>query len=410
MAGHLVPYLLLLVLASVMATVNGHCYDNYQLASECSSAETRVGPDEVVAVAQNITNTRGRTKSLEVEIYMKPEHGFRGVSLLVEGDGSEERSWFRSSTMLFPVQGLWYPVRVLVQCRGRCSQGHFEFNTSACRRTCYGRNLKWKPLRLYLLAHGPSKWKFSRPPKACLYSSSFSSFLDREDMKYMARYGRQRCEPPPPPSHHKYPHQGLPQPLPYPQTQTVSNLMGYSPPRPLPYQIPPPMLSYPYPLAYPMAHPLTYPLTRPMMHPNPVMFPPMYPMITRYLPRLTHPFTRPTIYIGRPSDRNVSSLGRPITILTYKPTRIPTALTTDTLPDTSTERTTTAPSFTPTDTPISTSTNSPTDIFTHTPIDLTTHALPDTSIERPTTTPTDTPINRPTEENITTTTLIANIP
>ncbi|XP_063847150.1 uncharacterized protein LOC135092509 [Scylla paramamosain] len=130
---------------------------------DCDGADVVVEEGEL-----RIINKKVQSHNVNLNLYMKTESSFEGLSVTMAGtDGTEYNAWFAAEDRCFAQSGIWYELLVFLKIKNDTSTIEFGFESGLCKKKCKIETTLPTLQKYTVLAHGTSRWTFSHPPVSC---------------------------------------------------------------------------------------------------------------------------------------------------------------------------------------------------------------------------------------------------
>lgn len=143
------------------------------MAQHCPANTTILNPDHVTDIPFELKSDSSDDQI--TMLYVHPEPGFKGVSLVLEapgggdGDGAElHDAWFPLENKCFQGSAEWWAmwVEAWVSNNNTHHWLGFEVEAGACCYRCY-RLANVSAVNLRVMGHGTSRWRHNKPPSGC---------------------------------------------------------------------------------------------------------------------------------------------------------------------------------------------------------------------------------------------------
>ncbi|XP_063847009.1 uncharacterized protein LOC135092446 [Scylla paramamosain] len=130
---------------------------------DCDAADVVVEEGEL----RSISNKKVQSHIVSLNLYMKTESSFEGITVKVIGtDGIEYTAWFPAENRCFPHDDTWYELLVFAKIKNDTSTTEFGFENGLCKEKCK-KDTNPPGLQSHSLgAHGTSRWTLTYP-KGC---------------------------------------------------------------------------------------------------------------------------------------------------------------------------------------------------------------------------------------------------
>ncbi|XP_050706013.1 uncharacterized protein LOC126991285 isoform X2 [Eriocheir sinensis] len=156
------PLLLVFIESSLLAA--GNSFKPYW-NPHCPAQITISGDEEW----KNVTTREYNWYDWSTALYVHPDPGFKGIRLVVAGDGRLSDAWLTLDATCFPGDAQWWRLWVGVLNSGSINGHGLQFTVWAgdcalgCRRTGYFPDYR----AVTVEAHGPSRWRSQYPNRPC---------------------------------------------------------------------------------------------------------------------------------------------------------------------------------------------------------------------------------------------------
>ncbi|XP_045137083.1 uncharacterized protein LOC123519663 [Portunus trituberculatus] len=130
------------------------------LAMDCNAADTIVKEGQTKVILR----VRFHEVKYNLILFVKPDTDFEGVRLDVqETDGTNHTAWLPEECI--PRDGTWREFLVWTGLTE--TKIALRFRTGKCRRWCESETTLRQPIRITVVAHGPSRWIKRYTPENC---------------------------------------------------------------------------------------------------------------------------------------------------------------------------------------------------------------------------------------------------